>query len=302
MFEGSKSERIVNHLGEIIKGRYGRDLEIVRLMNLRSSESAFLTEQMGEELHIPLSHGDLFLGKAVLRGTSELSSLDVDRASETVKLALEPVLYGEYLNLQNTNQEVQLKYKELDIRPIFLKVIDQKKGLDFEQNDSKNEIDNQKPELRHSVLFIEGKSYEFARRVAQDIHEQSRSWSFVELKDLIRDFSQNLSQNLTEIESLSNSTIFIAATEAQLPEVQEWLLHLSKVNSSTDLLVLVHRESYSQGVSLRPAQSLSQVSTFFLDKVLGVPVISAERLPAHRLLRIETIQMMFDFPALVSHD
>ena len=282
MFEDSKSERIVNHLGEIIKGRYGRDLEIVRLTNLQENKSAFLTEQVGTELHVPLSHGDLFLGKAVLRGTSELSLLDIDRAAETIKLALESVLYSEYLRLLNTNQEVQVNYKDLDIRPTFLKVVEEKKTL------------------HHSILYVEGRNQEFIRRVAQDIHEQSQSWSFVELKDLIRDFSQNLTANLKEIESLSNSTVFIGSVEAQIPEVQEWIAHLNNNDWLGDLLVLVHRNSAELTQDFK--KDSSQDAIFSIDKHNGIPIISADRLPVHRLLRIESLQMMFDFPLPVSHD
>lgn len=268
MGEISGSEKIVSHVGAIIKSRYGREIEVIRLMNLGLGESKFITEEMGNEVHIPLSHGELFLGKAVLRGESPWGPGEVDRASETVKLALEPVLYREYLHLQTINQEAQLEYKELDIRPAFLKVLSSNGEFQSEQTNQNNREDSTEHQLSHSLLFIEGKNADYVRRIAQDIHEQSESWSFVQLRDLRPSI-----HSLKELETLALATIFVDAEEAQQPDVQEWIREEARKDSKR-LLILVH------------------VGEKAFSELSHIPLIDSESLPAHRLLRIEALQML----------
>lgn len=263
----ASSLKVVAQLEEIIKGRYGRDLKVIRLMNFSEAQNSRI-QQVGEEIHIPLSFGNLFLGKAILKGRISMDSTDMERASQTVKLALEPVLYREYLIRQEANQSAQLSKVHMDIKPGFISLLKNSESSDFEESLEELSQKSKKMDLALSLVFLEGKNPEFVRRVAYEIHEQSELWSFVQYKDL-----QASIKNLAELEELSLATIFIDSNDLKDPVVREWVLSL-KDRKLNELIILVHKTADQ------------------MTELTEVPIIPVDRLPAHRLLRIESLQML----------
>ena len=254
MINDLASAKVLSQLEGIIRGRYGREIQIVRLMNLGATDSQTSVHSAGAEVHIPLTFEDLFLGQAVLRGDTPMQNSDIERAAATVKLALEPVLYREYLVRQEENQIAHLQNKNLDIRPRFLSIVD-----------SKSETGSG---LLSSLIFLQGRNPEFVRQVAIEIHEQSSFWSFVQLKDLIKSVGK-----LEELESMSLTTILVDSNDLQNSDVEKWVRSLADKNLN-ELLVLVHK-------------NVDQLVELELQ-----PTIDTDRLPIHRLLRIESIQML----------
>lgn len=267
MQQDQTTTKVVGQLQEILKGRYGRGLQIVNLAHFSNRAEEFQVQERGQEIHIPLKHDDLFLGKAILKGEGTIADNQLESMVDMVKLTLEPVLYREYLIRLENNQSVGPS--RYDIRPGFLKLISSENTASVSASSwplDEEYFDNSS-RLTHSMITIESDHEDFAQRVAHDIHEQSGLWSFVQLKDLRASV-----QTLSELNDLTQITIYVEAKDLASAEVVEWIKSLEN-QPSAERLILIHKKTATAALC----------ESF---------VVTADRLPVHRLLRIESLQMM----------
>lgn len=257
MYDDLEVTNLMTRLGEMIKGRYGRNLEIVRLIDVRDEGNKTLVTQIGSDIHIPLIHKDILLGKAILKHSQDLIDRSItldEQAYELVKMTLEPVLYNEYLKLKIDNYERQ---QSIDIRPGYLSVIN--------PDDTDEYIQSGANQLAQSILILNGGNEISSRKVAFEIHEQSGLWSFVQFKDI-----KNSITSIKDLLDLRGTTILF--------EEEDWLewtdlqAHLPSLQENPDMLIIIR----------------SLEGKIQSEEIFSIPL---DRLPQHTLLRIESLQM-----------
>lgn len=255
------SSGVLGHLKEILRGRYGRELEIVRMMGLGGDGNHTDYIQVGQELHVPLKHNELLLGKAVLRGAMPLNETQVYRAVQTVKFALEGLFYRDYLRIVQSNNSVCSSGEGL---------VDSVISIADEESVLVEKIHGGSP-LCSPLIVLEGSTEELSSRLCVDIHELSGLQSLVQFSDI-----KSSLKNFNEILQIPNTTIRIKNEDLENLPLCTWLCQKDIQELQIDGLILVEDS--------KKKLTLSQ----------NIPRIPVDRLPLHRTLRFESLRLLLE--------
>ena len=140
MWENSRgSETSFLRLQQLVKSRYGKGFKLVPIMQVSEKHMTMDSFVSGDDLHVPIIVNQNYLGTAVIDEALSLSSEDKSSLVETVKLVLEPSLYGRWLKRreQNLSEVTQLDFVPADNLVLFNDL--EKKYLDVShQSDNIN--------------------------------------------------------------------------------------------------------------------------------------------------------------------
>ncbi|WP_413289334.1 hypothetical protein [Bdellovibrio sp. HCB337] len=200
-------------LKQLLSSRYGKGLELRRLMDLSKLRIDSEPVIQGNDLYIPIVVQEQFLGTAVIPHGWELCEDKKKSVTQLVRMVLEPKLYSEYLERRETNlQSLESTTFSTENVTIF--------GDDEDLNE--DTIVEQK-NLVTSLLHLQGHDNSLIKKVALQIHEFSTRWAFVPFEDVSKEI-----RSAMDICNLGGMTLFVENVEALSEEHQALLAEYVK--------------------------------------------------------------------------
>ena len=229
MWENSRgSETSFLRLQQLVKSRYGKGVKVISVMEISEKHLTMDSFVSGDNLHVPIIVNQNYLGTAVIDEAYSLSKEEKSSLVETVKLVLEPSLYGRWLKRreENLSEVSQLDFAPADNLVLFNDL--EKKYLDVSHQSENIDI-----KLISNLIHLHGSNEFFIKRVAYQIHEMSHRWAFLPLQDLSE------IKTIDDLLNLGAVTLFVNNIENLDAEKQVLILkYLESPRSSAEPLFI----------------------------------------------------------------
>ncbi len=192
-------------LKQLLSSRYGKGLELRRLMDLSVLREDAEPIVQGNDLYIPIVVQEQFLGAAVIPHGWELSSEKKTSVAQLVRMVLEPKLYTEFLERRESNLNAFADPEDYGSQTLIT-----------------------------SLLHLYGHDNSLIKKIALQIHEFSARWAFVPFEDVCNELHE-----VMDICNLGGMTLFVENIETLSPKYQELLAeYLRSPRSLSEPLVL----------------------------------------------------------------
>ncbi len=230
----------VTKLKQLVASRFGKDLEIRQLMDLRGQDGSEDLTLKGSDLHIPIRMEGHFLGTAVVSEAAELNRQNQEDLAQVVRLVLEPTLYNWYLERKESNlQQLSEAQFPVDNIQIFKEELPSIESL-F-QEDADFDEDLQKPTLISNLIHLESKNNVIVKKIALQLHEMTHRWAFVPFQDIKSQLT-----TVVDILNLGAMTVFIENLQTLTAQDQELVLEYIKSPRSDEEPLLITSSSLSK--------------------------------------------------------
>lgn len=263
-------------LKQLLSVRYGKGLELRRLVDLSKIKEDSTPVVQGNDLHIPIVTQGQFLGTAVIRHGWELSSDKKQSLTQLVRMVLEPQLYNEFLERREINlQSVDAFSFDIENLSLF------EEPSEFPPN--LHDFPAESPQqLITSLLHLQGHDNSLIKKVALQIHEFSARWAFVPLEDVAGELNSSL-----DISNLGGMTLFVENVENLSPKIQILLAdYLKSPRSLAEPLILT-----SSTLSL--ADLSHRLNCRELDLDIQESNLEIERAPLNSQMLRELLDLFF---------
>ncbi len=278
MRENSRgSETSFLRLQQLVKSRYGKGFKLVPMMQVSEKHMTMDSFVSGDDLHVPIIVNQNYLGTAVIDEALSLSSEDKSSLVETVKLVLEPSLYGRWLKRreQNLSEVTQLDFVPADNLVLF-------NDLEKRYLDVSHQSENINIKLISNLIHLHGKNEFFIKRVAYQIHEMSHRWAFLPLNDL------NEIKTIDDLLNLGAVTLFVDNIEKLDKEKQELILkYLESPRSSSEPLFIT-----ASPLPLLDLKAIENLSPALLEEITFT-CFEVDRAPLSFMELKDILEMMF---------
>lgn len=199
-------------LKQLVSSRYGKGLELRRLMDLSKLRVDSEPIVQGHDLMIPIVVQEQFLGTAVISHGWELCEENRKTVAQLVRMVLEPKLYNEFLERRENNLQT-IESLNFSTRNLQL----------FGDDNSAYEMQNmdfiaEEQQLITSLLHLQGQDLSLVKKVALQIHEFSARWAFVPFEDVCKELHCAM-----DISNLGGMTLFVQDIEKLSSEHQDLL-------------------------------------------------------------------------------
>lgn len=259
-------------LKQLLSSRYGKGLELRRLMDLSKLRIDSEPVIQGNDLYIPIVVQEQFLGTAVIPHGWELCEDKKKSVTQLVRMVLEPKLYSEYLERRETNlQSLESTTFSTDNVSLFA-----------DDEDIAGEVIVEQKNLITSLLHLQGHDNSLIKKVALQIHEFSTRWAFVPFEDVSKEI-----RSVMDICNLGGMTLFVENVESLSEEHQTLLAEYSKSPRSLgEPLVLT-----SSNLSLEKLSS-RLVNQALLEEIKE-SYLEVERAPLNSQMLRELLDLFF---------
>lgn len=263
-------------LKQLLSSRYGKGLELRRLMDLSKLRVDSEPVVQGNDLYIPIVVQEQFLATAIIPHGWELSSEKKKSVTQLVRMVLEPKLYTEFLERRENNLQ-SLENLSFSTSNISLFGDDEiYSDEDFENSTAEATT------LITSLLHLQGHDSSMIKKVALQIHEFSARWAFVPFEDV----SQGL-QNEMDICNLGGMTLFVENVESLSAEHQKLLAdYLKSPRSLSEPLILTSSTLSLENLS-------SRLVSAALNKDIQESHLEVERAPLNSVMLRDLLDLFF---------
>jgi hypothetical protein len=269
-------ETAIGKLKQLLSSRYGKGLELRRLMDLSKLRADSEPIIQGNDLYIPIVVQTQFLGTAIIPHGWELSSEKKKSVTELVRMVLEPKLYTEFLERRETNLQSVGSYTfSTSNLNLFGDSEDyEREGQDFTSGESQM--------LVTSLLHLQGHDNSLIKKIALQIHDFSARWAFVPFADVCPDLHTDM-----DICNLGGMTLFVENVETLTPEHQALLVeYLKSPRSLSEPLILS-----SSTLSLK--NLCSRLVNTALAEDIQTSHLEVERAPLSSVMLRELLDLFF---------
>jgi len=262
-------------LKQLLNSRYGKGLELRRLMDLSKLRIDSEPVVQGNDLYIPIVVQEQFLGTAVIPHGWELSSDKKKSVAQLVRMVLEPKLYTEFLERRETNlQSIQASTFSGSNLTIF--------GDSEYESDDQELSSDEEPKLVTSLLHLRGHDNSLIKKIALQIHEFSARWAFVPFEDVCKDLTTAM-----DICNLGGMTLFVENVESLSAEHQELLAeYLKSPRSLSEPLILTSSTLSLENLS-------SRLVSRTLSEDIETSHLEVERAPLNSEMLRELLDLFF---------
>ncbi|PWU19164.1 MAG: hypothetical protein C5B49_06170 [Bdellovibrio sp.] len=284
----------IQRLSEILRVRYGKDLEVRHIVDA-SLDNWERPEPMisNGDLMIPIRTNSIFLGVARITSASGLSKESIAEISDLVNMVLEPVLYDRYLAAQISNLALsaELNYglaskgsqglgPELAGGPVQDGDV---RGGETPDGSTANEEGMVQPPS--TVLLFSSSSHRLDR-MSLMLHEQTDHWAFLRYSDMNFSFG-----SVHDLRALGRLTLFVEDLLQISPDdwviLKDFLLGIG--NSAQPMIIL---GSFQTPQELRAS---GKIDPEILDLVAPFTV-DIDRWPVQSKMQAEAFRMLFSPP------
>jgi len=261
-------------LKQLLSSRYGKGLELRRMMDLSKLREDSEPVVQGNDLYIPIVVQEQFLGTAVIPHGWELSSDKKKSVAQLVRMVLEPKLYNEFLERRESNLQT---IESLNFSASNLSLFGE------DENDYQEEASTEAPQqLITSILHLQGRDVSLIKKVALQIHDFSARWAFIPFEDVAKDLNSAM-----DICNLGGLTLFVNNVENLSAEHQDLLAdYLKSPRSLSEPLILT-----SSTLSLEELNTRLVNSTFNQD--IQTSHLEVERAPLNSQMLRELLDLFF---------
>lgn len=251
-------------LRQLLDHRYGKGFELRPLMDMSKLNQSYETVVSGNDLYIPIIVKDQFLGAGVIPHGWELSEEKRKDVASLVRMVLEPRLYIEFLDRQESNLKGPRSQNDNTETMLTLVNTDQKV-------------------FTTSLLHLNGTQQQLLKKVALQIHDFSARWAFVPFDDVKNDI-----HTVMDICGLGGMTLYVQNIES-LPAAYQKLLaeYTSSPRSLEEPLILTS--------STIPLNELGQyiVSPGLLNDIITVH-LEVDRAPLNSSIMREVVELVLN--------
>jgi len=248
---------ILIKLNHLLNSRYGKGLELRRLMDLSRINMESEHAVHGNDLYIPIIVENQFLGTAIIPFGWELCEDNKKKIAQLVRMALEPKLYSEFLERRENNLQYQ------DVEETVSDPAKEKK-------------------LITSFLHLHGHDDSLLKKVALQIHDFSARWAFVPFEDICTDL-----KTVFDICNLGATTLYVPNVESLSEEQQRLLADYVRCPRSLAEPLLLTASTYS-----RDSLSKKMVNTELFSELQG-SYLEVERTPLDSKTLRELLDLFF---------
>lgn len=260
-------------LKQLLSSRYGKGLELRRMMDLSKLRDDSEPVVQGNDLYIPIVVQEQFLGTAVIPHGWELSSEKKKSVAQLVRMVLEPKLYNEFLERRETNLAT-IESLNFSATNVTL----------FGDGDSDliQDVTTQPTHMITSLLHLQGRDSSLIKKVALQIHDFSARWAFIPFEDVAKELKSDL-----DICNLGGMTLFVENVENLSAEHQALLAdYLKSPRSLSEPLILT-----SSTLSMTELSTRLVNSTFNED--IQTSHLEVERAPLNSQMLRELLDLFF---------
>lgn len=271
------SETSFLRLQQLVKSRYGKGVKVIPMMEVSEKHLTMDSFVSGHDLHVPIIVNHNYLGTAVIDEAHGMSSEEKSSLVETIKLVLEPSLYGRWLKRreENLSEVTQLNFAPPDNLVLFNDL--EKKYLDVSHQNDNIDI-----KLISNLIHLHGKNEFFIKRVAYQIHEMSHRWAFLPLNDL------NEVKTIEDLLNLGAVTLFVDNIEKLDSEKQALILkYLESPRSSAEPLFIT-----ASPLPLSELKTKEALNPALLEEITFT-CFEVDRAPLSFLELKDILEMMF---------
>lgn len=258
-------------LKQLLSSRYGKGLELRRLIDLSKLKVNSEPVVQGNDLFIPIVVQEQFLGTAIIPHGWELSSDKKKSITQLVRMVLEPKLYNEFLERRESNLQT---IESLNFSANNLSL--------FADNEME-EIETDKPQhLITSLLHLQGRDSSLIKKVALQIHDFSARWAFIPFEDVCKELHTAL-----DICNLGGMTLYVENVENLSADHQALLAdYLKSPRSLSEPLILT--------TSMLPlAELCNQLTNSEFNADLQASSLDVERAPLNSRMLRELLDLFF---------
>jgi len=261
-------------LKQLLSSRYGKGLELRRLMDLSKIRMDAEPIVQGNDLFIPIVVQEQFLATAVIPHGWELSSEKKKSVAQLVRMVLEPKLYNEYLERRENNLQI---VESLNFSGSNLSLFAEDETDMLEKEESRPT-----QELITSLLHLQGKDVSLIKKVALQIHDFSARWAFIPFDDVCKEL-----QTAMDISNLGGMTLFVENVENLSAEYQTLLTeYLQSPRSLSEPLILTSSTLSMTELNLRLANSA-------FNQDIQASHLEVERAPLNSQMLRELLDLFF---------
>lgn len=261
-------------LKQLLSSRYGKGLELRRMMDLSKLRDDSEPVVQGNDLYIPIVVQEQFLGTAVIPHGWELSSEKKKSVTQLVRMVLEPKLYNEFLERRETNLKTieSLNFSAGNVTLFG----------DDEDSDIFAPAETTPTQMITSLLHLQGRDGSLIKKVALQIHDFSARWAFIPFEDVCKELKSSM-----DICNLGGMTLYVENVENLSTEHQDLLAdYLKSPRSLSEPLILT-----SSTLSLEEVEQRLTNQTFGQD--IKTSHLEVERAPLNSQMLRELLDLFF---------
>jgi len=282
MWNATLDNTFVDRLKKILANRYGKSLQVRRLMDLTEVDAhkEFFTK--GRDLHIPIRVKGAFLGTAVVAAADDLNEEHRQGIADLIKMTLEPAMYQWYL-IQKENNLEEISKAHLDVSNVRLFGEDMP-SIDDVLDDKITGLEN-KPghELISHLVHLEGSQQTMNKKVALQLHDMTSRWAFVPFNDI-----KGQLHSTQDFSKMGAMTVFVENIEDLNASEQELLLeYVSEDHGGDEPLIIT-----SSRVSVDELGKKEGMNSRFVDEI-GVNSFEVDKAPLTTQALKDVLELFF---------
>lgn len=260
-------------LKQLLSSRYGKGLELRRMMDLSKLRDDSEPVVQGNDLYIPIVVQEQFLGTAVIPHGWELSSDKKKSVAQLVRMVLEPKLYNEYLERRETNLQI---VESLNFSASNLTLFGE------DQAEMSDEVTTQPQHMITSLLHLQGHDNSLIKKIALQIHDFSARWAFIPFEDVCKELHTAM-----DICNLGGMTLFVENVENLSAEHQALLAeYLKSPRSLSEPLILTSS-------TLAMSELNTRLSNSVFNQDIQTSHLEIERAPLNSQMLRELMDLFF---------
>ncbi len=223
----------VEKLKRIIMGRYGKGLMLRQLVDLNKADKLNEHQLKGVDLYIPLRLNEEYLGTAIVPFADDLAEDKRSQISQLVKMAMEPVLYSDFLERKQNNLQ---QITDFEFSTENLEVFEDGTAApssDDEMTDEEMEAGDGS-QLLTQIIHLSSENENALRKMAHQIHEMTHRWAFVPFQDIASQI-----HGVSDLVKLGAMTILVTDIEKLDQSLQSILVeYISEERSDQEPLII----------------------------------------------------------------
>ncbi len=235
----------IEKLQKLIRNRFGKEIQLRQLTDIRLQDSLNDYHLIGEDLHVALKQNDQFLGTVVVPDALDLKKESRQQMTQMIRMVMEPTLYSWFLERKENNlkqiNNFSFSTENLSVFEELLReetdLINDEDDIEFFNSDMEVEKDfeqRKKGKLISRLIHLTGKTETINRKVALQIHDMAHRWAFVPIQDIAPSLA-----NVDDLRKLGALTIYAADIEKLDPKIQAILVaYLNEDNNDDEPLII----------------------------------------------------------------
>lgn len=265
----------VEKLKRLIKGRYGKGMMLRQLVDLNKADKLNEHQLKGVDLYIPLRLNEEYLGTAIIPDADDLAEDKRSQISQLVKMAMEPVLYSDFLERKQNNLQ---QITDFEFSTENLEV--------FEDEDADLGAEEEEPEANQlvtQIIHLSSKNENALRKMAHQIHEMIHRWAFVPFQDIAAQVN-----SVSDLLKLGAMTIYVSDIEKLDPKLQVILAdYISEERSDQEPLIIS-----TSGLEAAELEKCETLNPILRDEIM-INTFDVDRAPFSYSQLKEVIELFF---------